>query len=238
MKKTKSLIILLVLFLICGCENQVENKISFEPLTYVVKNYSYNIPNESIYSPDYLVLVNRNNIFDEKYLENIELVSTYTFDGTLIYLELETYNAYLELHDYLLSQGIEIGIREGYRSLQGQQEIWDYFLTKYSLEYTGSITAPVGYSEHHTGLALDINPKIDGTFFPEGESKLKSNAIYDIIHEALKDYGFILRYPKGKEAITGYPYEAWHIRYVGKKVAQEIYLNDWTLEEYLYVHNN
>jgi D-alanyl-D-alanine carboxypeptidase len=62
---------------------------------------------------------------------------------------------------------------------------------------------------------------------------MKETEIFKIIHKALAKYGFILRYPKGKEDITGYSYEPWHIRYVGVKYAKEIYKKAITLEEYL-----
>ena len=88
-----------------------------------------------------------------------------------------------------------------------------------------------GTSEHQTGLCLDYekfyyeNGKIMSSL---SESDIEFKIVKDIAHE----YGFILRYPKGKENITGYAYEPWHLRYVGKKIAKEIYESDITLEEY------
>ena len=89
--------------------------------------------------------------------------------------------------------------------------------------------APAHYSEHETGLAVDIvavtNQRLDAT---------QENARENIwLQENCYKYGFILRYPKGKEEITGFSYESWHFRYVGKAAAKEIYDKGITLEEYL-----
>ena len=84
-------------------------------------------------------------------------------------------------------------------------------------------SARPGSSEHQTGLAVDINAA-DDWFNNTKEAKWLANNAYK--------YGFILRYPKGKEYITGYQYESWHYRYVGEKVAKYIYEHDITYEEY------
>ena len=89
--------------------------------------------------------------------------------------------------------------------------------------------APPGYSEHETGLCVDITAK----------NNLQLNASQGLTRENIwlrkncTRYGFVLRYPNGKEKITGYQYESWHFRYVGKKAAAKMKKNNWTLEEYL-----
>ncbi|MBR4319473.1 MAG: M15 family metallopeptidase, partial [Oscillospiraceae bacterium] len=86
------------------------------------------------------------------------------------------------------------------------------------------ISAKPGHSEHQTGYTVDcnsINPSFIET--PEGQW----------LDQHCHEYGFIIRYPEGKEAITGYEYECWHIRYVGVEMATEIYEQGLTLEEYL-----
>ena len=91
-----------------------------------------------------------------------------------------------------------------------------------------------GYSEHHTGLALDLYLVIDGKDVYLNEDMVEYPEIWAKIHEKLGKYGFILRYLEGKEAITGYSYEPWHIRYVNDaKIASEIMEKGITLEEYL-----
>ena len=86
-------------------------------------------------------------------------------------------------------------------------------------------SARPGHSEHQTGLAFDLNT-IDDSFANTAEGKWINDNCYR--------YGLILRYPKGKEEITGYQYESWHLRYVGKELAQKLYNNgNWmTLEEH------
>ena len=92
-------------------------------------------------------------------------------------------------------------------------------------EYTNLHIAKPGESEHHTGLAIDIKSGDTSPFIISKEYVwLKKNA-----HK----YGFILRYPEGKEEITGYAFEPWHYRYVGKKIAKFITKNNMTLEEYI-----
>ena len=94
-------------------------------------------------------------------------------------------------------------------------------------------TARPGYSEHQTGLAIDVK---DGSgqyaFF-------KNSDEYKWMKDNAHKYGFILRYPEGKEHITGFSFEAWHYRYVGVDVATFIYENDLTFDEYhmMYIAN-
>ena len=89
--------------------------------------------------------------------------------------------------------------------------------------------AKPGYSEHHTALALDLTPyDTCGNEVQDDDYEA-----YGKLHPHLHEFGFILRYPAGKEDVTGYPFEPWHIRYVGVDAAREIYENGWTLEEYV-----
>jgi D-alanyl-D-alanine carboxypeptidase len=86
-----------------------------------------------------------------------------------------------------------------------------------------------GSSEHQSGLAMDIASKSTDLNLTEGFAEtIEGKWLAENAHR----FGFILRYPKGKEAITNYEYEPWHFRYVGEKAATVIYQHDWTLEEY------
>lgn len=181
----------------------------------------------------YTILVNKENKIKESYFKHLNLVSTKLVDDEVCQVEEVTYQAYLRLKEKLLEQGIEVGLCSAYRSLQTQQKIYDNFVIKYGVEYASTIVAPVGTSEHHTGLALDLALKIDGNYEWDSQKLMLHEKTYQLIHSVLKDFGFILRYPKDKEEITGYPYEPWHIRYVGLIPAQIISSNQWTLEEYL-----
>ena len=122
------------------------------------------------------------------------------------------------------SQGLNIYISSGYRSYATQSSIYQDNVTRYGEAMADSFSARPGYSEHQTGLAIDVNT-IDDTFAGTPEARW----LADHAHE----YGFIIRYPEGKENITGYQYEPWHIRYLGIDTATAVYNSGLTLEEYL-----
>ena len=179
----------------------------------------------------YKVLVNKENKFNKKYLDRINLIKIKDVYDNEILVEENTYNAYLELKEYMKSINIEIGITSAYRDNDTQQKIYDDTLLSDGEEYTSKYVAVPGYSEHHTGLALDIGVLVDGVYLdidsPKTEKQFKK------MHKILHEFGFILRYPKGKESITGYNYEPWHIRYLGTIPSKIIYENNYTFEEYL-----
>lgn len=117
----------------------------------------------------------------------------------------------------------------GYRSIDYQIRVMKYYTELEGEEKARKRVAEPGTSEHHTGLSIDL------AFFKDGEyiKDLKlAQATVDYINKNAHKYGFILRYPKGKEEITGYPNEPWHFRYVGEKLATHLYKNSLTLEEY------
>ena len=179
------------------------------------------------------VLVNKDNKIKDKYYKNLKLVEVLNVLDKKTKVEEKTYNAYLELKKFLEEKDIIIVIDTAYRDEEEQQETWNYFLEEKGEEYCHKYVAPVGYSEHHTGLAIDISLKKDGKFLIDNGDLFKYDDEFKKIHPYLKDFGFILRYPLGKENITGYNYEPWHIRYVGTVAANIIYENNLTLEEYL-----
>ncbi|MCE4957470.1 M15 family metallopeptidase [Macrococcoides caseolyticum] len=121
-------------------------------------------------------------------------------------------------------------IRSGYRSYAAQKILYDQFVAQNGLQYAESYSAMPGHSEHQTGLAYDIGSResAQNSFIQFGQTK-EGKWLSEHAHE----YGFIIRYPKGKTAITGYQYEPWHIRYVGKIHAARLYQTGKTLEEYL-----
>lgn len=179
------------------------------------------------------ILLNKQNKIKESYLKKIKLINTKDINNKDVLIEKETYENYLKLKDFLKEKNIEIGISSAYRSIEDQEKIYNEFLEKYGEEYTKTHVAVPYTSEHHTGLCLDINVKVNG-YFPKDNYELEEQKeYYESIYKYLKDFGFILRYPKNKEDITGVLYEPWHIRYVGVVPATIIMNNNWTLEEYL-----
>ena len=164
----------------------------------------------------------------------IKTVSIKNSLGDDVEVEEKAYDAYLELKDDLEKENVYVDLDSSRRSVAEQQKIWDDFTVKYGEDYTKRYVAVPGYSEHHTGLALDLYLNIDGVDVYENEDMVEYPEIWAKIHEKLAEHGFILRYLEGKESITGYGYEPWHIRYVGSAdTAREIKEKGITLEEYL-----
>lgn len=119
----------------------------------------------------------------------------------------------------------------GYRSFAEQQRIWDDTIVESGLEYTRKYVAVPGHSEHQTGLAIDLGIKKDDIDFicPD----FPYSGICQTFRELAAEYGFIERYPKGKENITHIGHEPWHFRYVGVEHAKAIAEKNVTLEEYV-----
>ncbi len=134
-----------------------------------------------------------------------------------------------EMFSEAKSQNINLSITSGYRSYQYQKTLFNNYVARDGVEAASRYSARPGQSEHQTGLALDLasqNGKctLSTCFKDTDEGKwLKENSW---------KYGFVLRYPEGKEEITGYMFEPWHFRYVGKKESQKIFESGLTIEEY------
>lgn len=123
--------------------------------------------------------------------------------------------------------GLKLPLVSGYRSYITQENLYNKYVKKDGEETASTYSAKPGHSEHQTGLAFDLG-SVDRSFANTDEAKwLEENAHI---------YGFIIRYPKGKTDITGYIYEPWHVRYLGKDVAKKVKESGLTLEEYLGVN--
>ena len=146
-------------------------------------------------------------------------------DGVM--LKSEAYEHLKEMFETAREEGYYFYISTAYRSYDFQKALYDSYLLKDSVEVVDSYSSRPGFSDHQTGLALDIGMpgyKFDA-FTDTAECKWLHNNAYK--------YGFILRYPEGKENITKYTYESWHFRYVGVEVSTYIYETNITLEEYV-----
>ena len=140
-------------------------------------------------------------------------------------LTTNTTNAFNSMQKDASKEGLNLYISSGYRSYYTQKTLYNNYVARDGVANADTYSARAGHSEHQTGLAFDLNT-IDESFANTKEGKWVSNNCYK--------YGLILRYPKGKENITGYIYESWHLRYVGVELATKLYNNgNWiTLEEY------
>ena len=192
---------------------------------------------------DYMALVNKLNPLPDGWEDALKTVTVTNSVGDEVEVEAKAYAAYELLKaDLEANDGIYTELDSARRSVAAQQDIMDRFIEKYGADYAAKTVAQPGYSEHHTGLALDLYFRIrgvDGSFtdvyYNEDMEKDEYLGIWDTIHSKLARYGFILRYLKGAEHITGYRYEPWHIRYIDDPaVAGEIMARPGlTLEEYL-----
>ena len=135
-----------------------------------------------------------------------------------------TKDAFQKLSDAAAQEGLDLYIGSDYRDYAYQVKIYNNYCDLYGWEQADSFSARPGYSEHQTGLTIDCNT-IDDAFGDTPEAAW--------LAQHCADYGFIIRFPQGKEDVTGYQYEPWHIRYVGVDIAKEIQKYDLTLEEYL-----
>ena len=134
-----------------------------------------------------------------------------------------TASAFNEMASAAAEDGISLWIISGYRSYATQKSTYNYFVNDRGVEQADRASARPGHSEHQTGLAIDVNTTSD-YFANTPEAEWLSDNCYK--------YGFIIRYPEGKEEITGYKYEPWHIRFVGVGKAEKITKSGLTLEEY------
>ena len=182
---------------------------------------------------DYLALVNKLNPLPDGWEDALETVHMTNSVGDDVEVEKKAYDAYLELKAALEEEGVHVDLDSARRTVAAQQKIMDDFTQKYGADYAKKTVATPGYSEHHTGLALDLYLNIDGKDIVMNEDLVQYPEVWEKIHAKLADYGFILRYLEGDEHITGYGYEPWHIRYVDDPaIAKEIADQGITFEEY------
>ena len=183
---------------------------------------------------DYMVLVNKTHALPEDWEEKLETVHCTNTVGNDVEVETKAYDAYLKLKAALEAEDVYVDLDSARRSVADQQRIMDEFTADKGADYAAKTVAKPGYSEHHTGLALDLYLIIDGKDVDENDDMIQYPEIWEKIHAKLADYGFILRYLEDREHITGYGYEPWHIRYIdNSSVASEIMSKDITFEEYL-----
>ncbi len=122
--------------------------------------------------------------------------------------------------------GLYLFSHSDFRSYETQVYLYQEYADQYGSEAADTFSARAGYSEHQTGMVIDVN-------WPGDAFNDTPEAVW--LEQNCARFGFIIRFPREKESLTGYKYESWHIRYVGQEVAQEIMQNKLCLEEYLHV---
>ena len=173
-----------------------------------------------------LIVVNRWNELPEDY----EVELTELSNGQMV--DSRVYPYLQEMFDAARTEDVYPVVREGYRTAEEQQEILDDKIQSYINQGYSQVKAErtakewvalPRTSEHQLGIAVDINAD---------KSKCSNEDVYGWLAENAYKYGFVLRYPPGKQKITGTSYEPWHYRYVGEEAAKEIYERGICLEEY------
>lgn len=263
MKKILVFLILIVIILLQSCHKKVIVNKSIIPSFFIEqisnydsydKNYLYQYYcayldfNSYIYALNYvnhpvflnneiskpalslnnIILVNRRFYLDAytipTNLTPVQNVKYVKRKNEIMMIDEVTLQNYQKMEIILKQNNIDIVLFSAYRSYEKQLSLWDN-----NRKENDSFLAKPGFSEHQTGLAIDI-----GTLNSGLTIHFENTKTFKFLKEHAHEYGFILRYPKNKESITGYAYEPWHFRYVGREVAKIIYDNNLTLEEYFY----
>lgn len=182
----------------------------------------YNVINDFSFD----MLVNKYNQLSENY-EPVDLIKVdgkYSVSDDNYGNKTMLDNFYKMADDLNKDLNLNIYVRSAYRTFKSQQEVYDEYLKAYGENYVKKYVAYPGFSEHQTGLSVDIKASSSNTFANTKEAKwVKENAY---------KYGFIERYTKKMESITGYQSELWHYRYVGVEIATYIKQNNISFDEY------
>lgn len=169
------------------------------------------------------VLVNKHHVLPAGYVPELEALGAGYGYGSL---RPEAAQAFRAMADAARAEGVSLRSVSAYRSYAGQKVTYNNYLKKYKRSVVDSFSARPGHSEHQTGLALDIN-------VASSKAHFENTPAFAWLKAHCAEYGFILRYDQGKEAVTGYRFEPWHYRYVGVDIAKAIMEQGLCYEEYL-----
>lgn len=210
--------------------NETDNDLSEEEILL------NNLPEEIELEDWNLILVNPVQALPDNFeVELTEVDNEQSIDSRVV-------EAWTSWKEAALEEGYRLFFASGFRDISKQETNFNHSIQKYmdqglteeeAIEKSKEYLTEPGHSEHHTGLALDI---VDEDWIVSGqalEQEYENEESQQWLVSSMSDYGFILRYPKGKEEITGINYEPWHFRYVGVENAKFIEENDLTLEEYI-----
>lgn len=186
----------------------------------------YSMTKEVENPDDYLVLVNKYHYLPEGYKPDdlVEIAGYY--EGQKVYVRKVAADAWEDLNQKAKEDGFTLVPTTAFRSSSFQNTLYTNYVNRDGKAAADTYSARPGFSEHQTGLAIDLkNPSLQNIRLDEED--------YTWLKQHCADYGFIVRFPGGKEHITLYQEENWHIRYVGVDAAKIIMKNNLTLEEYL-----
>ena len=258
----KILIILLTIILLVGCSSKKERnyfkEYSFYKKEYLDRYILYKKNHPDYSNHDIITFVNigldkpfytntkestylnKKEILINKYIyvskdykpDNLVLIEKYSKPN--LYLVKEAYDAFIEMSEDALKEDLNIRVISAYRDVSYQENLYASYLEKDSKDIVDTYSARPGFSEHHTGLSIDIDNIYTSYEYFEYTDE------YTWMMDNAYKYGYILRYPKDKENISGYKYESWHFRYVGKKIATYLHRHPITYDEYFvkYIEKN
>ena len=190
-------------------------------------NEWYTNTKKSDISKNELMLTNKFYSLDNTYnSDNMVTVSKQYSYGDDQMVTRATFDAFLSMFNDAKKEDLTLIINSSFRSYEDQEEIYKFYKDTRGESQANKIAAKAGFSEHQTGMAIDIQ-----TYGSTAKTFEEFNEFKWLQNNAHK-YGFILRYPKDKEYLTGYEYESWHYRYVGIEAATYIYENKITFHEY------
>ena len=177
-------------------------------------------------SKDTLMIVNKHYKIENNYKPD-NLVTVLSEHGYPNKIRADVYEEFKKMYNAAKNDNVSIFIASPYRSYSDQNSLYTYYVNTDGKQNADTYSARPGFSEHHTGLAMDLIPEygLDLDTFENSDG-------FKWMQENAYKYGFILRYPKDKEYITGYIYEPWHYRYVGISAATTIKNEGLTFEEY------
>ena len=186
----------------------------------------YTNTKEAKYLNTFYTLVNKYNYLRDDFVPNnlVEMTTPYSKEG--IYLVEEARDNFYKLVDKAKEEGLTIRAISAYRGYTYQKRLYDKYVEADGVNKADTYSARPGFSDHQTGLAIDVD---NTTSSFENFTNTKE---YQWMLDNSYKYGFILRYPNGKESITTYQFESWHYRYVGLKLAKKIKASNLTFDEY------
>ena len=201
-----------------------------EIITRVNSNLDYEFyvdTNESDLSKGMYTLVNKYNYLKQDYIPEdlVSVTGIYARDSAK--LVKVAYDNFVKMADAAREENLTIKVTTGYRSYSFQSTLYNNYVKADGVKNADTYSARPGFSEHQLGYSADLTNAKNVSF-----DNFENAKEYKWLQDNAYKYGFIMRFPKGKEYITGYQFESWHYRYVGEKIATYIHENDITYEEY------
>lgn len=183
--------------------------------------------------PSIVQLVNKENELgpDDHPTDLVTIDVVHVLDNPEVnQLRKEAADALSKMFEEAKNDDVLLYARSGFRSYQTQEELFSSYVNQHGMEAANRFSARPGQSEHQTGLVMDITSKqVDFALTEDFGETPDGIWLRDNAHR----FGFIIRYPEGKEEITGYTYEPWHVRYLGEEVATAVFESGLTYEEFI-----